>query len=183
MNTWKIIQLKEGYDLKPFKVSEYAQELISKMPIESPQEIELVKISVEELGFKDGATRKYIYAKALSLGLELCPAEVGPALRVAYTDQLKGEYLLIGMEPITDSFGDPFVFSVNHYGGGLWLGTDDGEPDDFWYGYSQWVFRRRKLSPESSETSPSLPFDLLSFERRLKELEDFKKRVEQIIKL
>ncbi|MDO8664011.1 MAG: hypothetical protein Q7K44_00445, partial [Candidatus Liptonbacteria bacterium] len=68
-------------------------------------EVDLVNVSVAELGFKNGAPRKDIYERAVSLGLELCPNEVGPQLRLQYTDQPKGEWLRIAMEPITGSDG------------------------------------------------------------------------------
>ena len=60
---------------------------------------------MEQLGFPNGATLKEIYAKAKDLGLELCPAEVGPLLRLNYPDQPNGEYLRIAMETINDSDG------------------------------------------------------------------------------
>ena len=64
-------------------------------------EVTLVVLSVSELGFKDeGATMKEIYARAQQLGLELCPAEVGPQLRLQYLDQPLGEFLHIAMKPI-----------------------------------------------------------------------------------
>ena len=62
-------------------------------------------LSVKELGFNDGAYYKDICTKALELGLELCPAEVGPALRLVYKDQSRGEWLRIAMEAITGSDG------------------------------------------------------------------------------
>ncbi len=61
-------------------------------------DVDLVKVSVAELGFSSGATMPEIYAKAKALGLELCPAEVGPALCLQYPDQVQGELLLMGME-------------------------------------------------------------------------------------
>lgn len=108
-------------------------------------EIELVTLSVEALGFPQGATRATIYAKAIELGLELCPAQVGPALRLQYTDQPVGEWNLIGMEPITDSDGDPRVFDVDRDGDGSWLRDDGGHAVHFWRGDVRWVFARRKF--------------------------------------
>src|SRR4030042_3239242 len=68
-------------------------------------ELDLVVVSVAELGFKKGATREQIHARAKELGLDLCPAEVGPQLRLQSKDQSNGEWLVVAMEPIHDSAG------------------------------------------------------------------------------
>lgn len=105
-------------------------------------EVDLVVLSVAELGFKDGAYRKDIYRQALKLGLELCPAEVGPQLRLQYKDQPNGEWLRIAMEPIAGSGGFLRVFSVVRGRDGLWLSGDYGNPDFFWFSSYRWVFVR-----------------------------------------
>lgn len=107
-------------------------------------EVNLVSVTVAELGFKKGATRREIYERAQELGLSLCPAEVGPQLRLQYLDQPLGEWLIIGMEPIADSDGGLSVFGVGRGGGGRWLGGGDGIPDDFWDGGDRFVFVSRK---------------------------------------
>jgi hypothetical protein len=110
-------------------------------------EVDLVIVSVSELGFKDGATRKDIYARALELGLQLCPNEVGPQLRLQYKDQPNGEWLLIGMEPITDSRSYPRVFGVLRHDGGMqFLDGSHGDLDYFWLGCHRWVFMRPRKS-------------------------------------
>ena len=104
----------------------------------------LVVASVADLGFNHGATLKEIYARAKELGLELCPAEVGPQLRLQYPDQPRGEWLFIAMEPIAGSGGYPTVFGVEHDDDGRWLnGVFYGVPDCFWYGNDRFVFVRR----------------------------------------
>jgi len=108
---------------------------------------DLVVLSVAELGFKEGATYSGICARALELGLELCPAEVGPALRLAYKDQPLGEWLIIAMEAITDSAdGRLLVFRVRHGNRGRlwWLGANPGHPHYFWTFEDRFVFVRRK---------------------------------------
>ena len=135
--------LKEG----GFKIGDGANDILGQPAFTAAAEeteIDLVKVSVAELGFKDGAHRKDVYKRALELGLELCPAEVGPQLRLQYKDQPNGEWLLIAMEPIADSDGDPYVFPVVHVRAGFWLHADHGHPGSFWRGCHFWVFLRRK---------------------------------------
>ncbi len=103
-------------------------------------EIDLVVATVAELGFENGAKRSEIYTRAKELGLELCPPEVGPQLRLQYRDQPMNERLLIGMELIADSDGNFRMFNVEHDDGGRWLDGRHGHPDHFWRGDDRWVF-------------------------------------------
>jgi hypothetical protein len=126
-----------------FKISDLANDILSKPAFtvaSAKGEIQLVNVSVADLGFKKGATYKDICAKAKELGLELCPNEVGPLLRLQYKDQPKGEYLLIAMEPIIDSDGDPNIFDVERSSGGLWLGNNNGGSDYFWDADDRFIF-------------------------------------------
>lgn len=109
-----------------------------------PCEVDLVVMSVKDLGFKGDARYDQICAKAKELGLDLCPAEVGPQLRLQYSDQKRGERLIIAMETIRGSHGDLGVFSVGHGGSGRWLGAYVGNPDSVWYPNDQFVFVSRK---------------------------------------
>jgi len=133
--------LKDG----GFKISDWADDILGKTSFTTEEtDVELVIMSVRELGFKSGASRKDIYERAQALDLELCPAEVGPRLRLQYKDQPNGEWLLIAMEPITDSGGDLDVFDVGRDGRDLWLLGHDGHPDDVWDAVDRWVFCRHK---------------------------------------
>ncbi len=108
-------------------------------------EVELVVASVAELGFKDGATRKDIYVRAQELGLDLCPPEVGPQLRLQYTDQPKGEWLVIAMEPMIDSDDSRGLFNVKRSGDGeQYLDGFYGYPGCVWPADVRFVFLRRK---------------------------------------
>ncbi|MBI4123031.1 MAG: hypothetical protein HY458_01550 [Parcubacteria group bacterium] len=156
---WKTLKL--GIELKTaddfrralrgasYRIGDWADALLGQPAFTAAAEeteLDLVVVSVAELGFRNGAKRSDIYARVQELGLELCPAEVGPQLRLQYKDQPMGEWLLIGMEPIADSDSDGFlgVFGVARREDGLWLRGDDGDPDGFWGGVFRWVFVRRK---------------------------------------
>ncbi|MBU1083275.1 hypothetical protein KKE14_02455 [Patescibacteria group bacterium] len=154
--TWKTIKLgahKSADDylkaLKEagFRVGNWANDMIKKPAFKitnEPTDVELVLVTVAELGFPSGATQKDIYGKAPSMGLQLCPPEVGPALRLDYQDQPPIEYILIGMEPIADSYGGLKVFNVSHVGSDPWLDTYCADPDYHWSSVFRFVFVRRK---------------------------------------
>jgi hypothetical protein len=95
--------------------------------------IDIAIVSQMDLGFPAGvkATNEMIFEAAKKLGLGLCPAEIGPQLRLQYTDQQETEYLVIGMEPIHEF--DPMLFTVFHsYDNDLALGSDFGNPG-YWF--------------------------------------------------
>ena len=106
--------------------------------------IDLVIKSVGEIGFKGGATRKQIYGRANELGLDLCPAEVGPQLRLQYKDQPEEEHLIVAMNPIAVSGGALGLFGVGRRGSGLWLRSYYGGPGLIWGADFRFVFARRK---------------------------------------
>lgn len=158
-SVWKTIKLGTGltsaYQFRKAikkaggKISDYANDILGKPAFraaikEVELELDLVNVSVAELGFANGATRREIYERAIKLGLELCPSEVGPQLRLQYKDQPLNEWVLVGMEPIADSGGGPRVFHVAHVGGGLWLSSNDGLPVDVWSADYRWLFVRSR---------------------------------------
>lgn len=111
-----------------------------------PVDVELVVASVADLGFKEGETCRKIFDRASELGLDLCPAEVGPALRRLYTDQPNGEWLLIAMHSVIISRGDLQVLCVGrHNDGKRCLHGREGHPDNWWPAKTRWVFTRRKI--------------------------------------
>ena len=151
---WKTIKLGTGFKnaddfRKAIKqsgmfIGDWGNDILGKPAFTAATEeteVDLVLVTVADLGFKDGAKRSDIYNRAIELGLQLCPNEVGPQLRLQYKDQPKGEWMFIGMEPITDSDGHLRVFYVGRYGdGGLYLYGYHGYPDVFWRGHYRFVF-------------------------------------------
>lgn len=108
-------------------------------------DIDLVVFTTAQLtGNENGGTTKEVFAGAARLGLDKCLPEDGPQLRLQYLDQPLGEWLRIGMDPITDSDGELLVFHVDHDDDGLWLLTLCAHPGRRWFGGTRWVFRRRK---------------------------------------
>lgn len=124
--------------------SHYAEDLLDKTEFSHEGKIyNLVQFTVGQLGFPRGATTEEIYAKAEELGLELCPAEVGPQLRLQY---LGKDWKLIAMKQITGRDGVPDVFSLVSGDAGLRLDGDDARPAFGWHGINKFVFLSRKDS-------------------------------------
>ena len=108
---------------------------------EEEQQICLVDVSAESLGFEDGAKRKEIYTAALERGLRKCHAEDGVLLRLQGGDDL--EYNVsyhIGMDPIEDSAGGTNILRIENDSEHLWLRISFGEEDIDWPSHSRWVF-------------------------------------------
>lgn len=155
LKVWKTIKLggvKNGkgfvseIEKRDCRVGDWAKHMLSQKVFSVAKEetdIDLIVLSVAELGFKDGANYCDTCARAIELGLELCPAEVGPQLRLQYADQPRGEWLVIAMEPIRVSGGGLGVFLVGHDGGGRWLSGRYGRPVDFWRADYRFVFCRK----------------------------------------
>ncbi len=155
LDIWKTIKL--GTDLKTVddfrrqinnhgcRIGDWANDILDKPAFtvsDEEVEVDLVIKSVAELGFPNGATRAQIYDKAISLGLELCTAEVGPQLRLQHLDQPKGELHRIAMDPIADSDDDLGVFNIGHDVDDCWLGASDGSPVYCWDADVCWIFVR-----------------------------------------
>jgi hypothetical protein len=111
----------------------------------NPEKEQFIRLRVADLGFPNSATTKEIFERAASLGLELCPPEVGPHYRLQYTNQPMNERVRVGMKPISDSDVYLSVFNVEREPDGSWLDSDCAEPDHRWYASYQILFRSRKL--------------------------------------
>jgi hypothetical protein len=132
--------------MKKFRVSDWARDVLGKPAFtlaQTEEDIVLCSATVKELTGKNQATTTEIFDAIKRVG-ELCPAEVGPALRDQYLDQPKGEWLRVAMEPICDSRGLLNVFYVEHGDGELWLYADYANPSAVWNGGNRFVFRSRK---------------------------------------
>lgn len=137
-------------DLKAggFRISDWSADIMKKPGFKKGFDIDsvdLVSATGTELTGKSEPTTAEIFEGIRKAGGDLLPAWTGPELRKQqHPDQPNGEVLVIAMEPIADSVGDPSVFRVAPGDGARWLDTRWGYPDNRWRGGVHWVFRRRK---------------------------------------
>lgn len=129
---------------KNMYLSDYGKDILYKTEFSKKSEkYELVRFTVGQLGFPNGATTDEIYKKADELGLELCPAKVGPHLRLQYPGK---EWMLIAMKQIIDRDDDPTLFSLAWNGELLILNGYYAKPYSRWDGHNEFVFRFRPSS-------------------------------------
>jgi len=119
-----------------------AREMLTKVVPQRQQiDLVLVKLVLRDLGLKSGDNYHRICALARKVGLQLCPAEVGPALRLAYPDQPVGNDLVVAMGPIANSDNVPMIFSLRRPDAENWsLNSSLGSPGIFWNASFQFVF-------------------------------------------
>lgn len=132
--TWKTIRLgvhktpteyETALEAASFRIGNYARQILKEISVSQTEvELELVAVTPASLGLENPNYQE-ICDRAIQLGLERCPAEVGPALRLAYQDQPQGEgeWLRLAMEPVTDSVGSLGVFRIAHDDFEQWLDT------------------------------------------------------------
>ena len=144
--------IREALETAPchMAIADDADEILGRPAfpfIKTPRELDLVVLSVSELGFGAEASLHDIYARAVALGFELCPAEVGPALRLSYLDQPPGDYLHIAMKPVAKYNGALIDFTVAraHGSDGFLLLGGDARPDTMLPGVHRFIFVRSRL--------------------------------------
>jgi len=120
-------------------LSGYGKDLLYKTEFSTEAHTyNLVQFTVAQLGFPNGTTTNEIYAKAQSLGLKLCPAEIGPRLRLAYPGT---DWKYIAMKQISDADGYPDVFYLDAFGAALELHGFHARPGYRWDAGPRFVFR------------------------------------------
>jgi hypothetical protein len=102
-----------------------------------------------------GATTAEIYARAETLGLALCPLELGPHLRLLYRDQPEGYWgqpirqhqapsgsITVASQPLAEDDEFPKGFYLRRIQGVLWLRGYRSGPDHVWQGEDHFIFRQ-----------------------------------------
>jgi hypothetical protein len=143
----------------PIAMGDWADEILGRPAFPFSRiklEIDLVVVSAAELGFgPDGASLHDIYARADTFGLDLCPAEVGPILRLNYLDQPLGEFLHVSMRPIATYAGELVDFTLGNGGSALLLIGGDANPDGVFTGAVRFVFMRPRPDSVASGVVPN----------------------------
>jgi len=120
---------KTELDAQGHQITDMAKDILAKTETAKEQvELQLVRLSVKDLGFSSTTPYEKIKERAKELGLGLAPAEAGPALRLLLENQTMNDVLLVGMEELKGHDGVPVVFSLAYDFEGSWLHADAGAP-------------------------------------------------------
>src|SRR5207302_1503509 len=97
-------ELKNGLRQSGMNISSNARIMLNDPGFTTqsdPEEIKLIRLKIGDLGITNRLKTEEVYQAAQNLGLELCPAEVGPHYSLGYTGKLLKENFQIAMKPIT----------------------------------------------------------------------------------
>lgn len=134
---------RESLDSAGIKIGNAADEILGRpaFPYTGMKtDVELALLSAADLGVETESSLSDLHKRAKQVGLELCPAEVAPQLRLDYRNQPLGEALDIAMEPVATYGGEPTILTLANWGTGLLLIGRDGRPESMVFRKSRFVF-------------------------------------------
>ena len=153
--------MRDALDASKVHVGDSADEILGRPAFpfsKAKMELDLVVLTPADLGFDGSTPIADIYRRAEHLGLELCPAETGPQLRLDYVNQPVGEFLHIAMLPIATYDGDPVDLTVGNGGAGLVLLGGVGRSDLKLHSSVKFVFvRPARIAQPNSASDLEIP--------------------------
>lgn len=131
---------KKGVNARSLKVSDNAKDTLRQVTFSTcRRKINLIKVSLKQLGFNKETSRKQIYDRAKELDLIECHDETGAQLRLQYLDQPKDERILVGMGAIGFSgFQNLFLLDANK--STIYLRAVFGGENGYWDNEFEWLF-------------------------------------------
>jgi hypothetical protein len=120
--------------------------------------VQTVQLSVAALGLPEGGRFSDLVDRARTEGLETCPLELGPHLRLQFMDQAEGAAgqpatrgcappgsVTVVSEPVCESDETPKGFYLRRIDGRLWLRGYRSGPGHVWSPQDVVVFVRRRV--------------------------------------
>jgi hypothetical protein len=154
----ELIQKLQQYSIL---MNEYGERLLTDDKFttsDTKYNLQTVELTVVDLGFPKGATTAQIFKKASELGLELCPIELGPYLRMEYLDQPEGYSgnpsqrnqapsgsITIASEILSEDDNFPKGFYLRRINGVLWLRGYIADHLHVWNPNDHFIFCQTKI--------------------------------------
>jgi len=138
--------VRDALDAHNIRVGESADEILGRPAFrfsKTRTPLDLVVVTAVDLGFAPGSrSLAEIYRRAAQVGLELCPPEAAPQLRLEYLNEPIGEFLHVAMPPVATYGGGLVDLTIGNGGAGLILIGGDGSPDLMLHSSVKFVFVR-----------------------------------------
>ena len=166
---WNLEKIRKALEGKNVSMSSYAQSMLERVEFQKEKEKVALEVITLRDWFSEKPTTEEIFSEARKRGYGLCPAEVGPLFPLQHTDYDVADCLTIGMEPLTDSGGSPFVFRVSRVGSGLELRGGWASPGGRWGADDRFLFC--VLKPSTLHPSNTVSLGLCDTSARLNSIE------------
>jgi len=162
LTKWELIEKLQKTSIL---INEFGERLLADDKFttsETKYSLQIVELTVGNLGFPDGATTDQIFKRANELGLKLCPIELGPYLRLQYLDQPEGfsgklpkhqapsGSVTIASEILTEDDDFPKGFYLRRINGVLWLRGYLADHLHVWNPEDHFIFCQNGRSEKSS---------------------------------
>jgi hypothetical protein len=137
-------------------INSYGERLLADdkfTPSDKCYMLQTVELTVRDLGFRDGGTINQIFAMANDVGLNLCPVELGPYLRLQYVDQREGNSgtefqknqapsgsITIASKILCEDDNFPKGFYIRKINGDLWLRGYIADDTHVWNPEDRFIF-------------------------------------------
>lgn len=140
-------ELRRRLDEHSVSLNDYARRLFADSDFTTSDEardVRVALVSLPEIDLPDGGRFDEILARATMLGLEPCPLEVAPHLRLSYLDQPEGPYLTVASLKLRPGPETPNGFYLRRLEDGLWLrGYESGPENIYPAGFTDFAFLLR----------------------------------------
>lgn len=156
LTKWQLIQKLQEHSIS---MNQYGEKLLSDDKFttsETKSCLKIVQLAVRDFGFPDGATLPQLIKQANELGLDLCPLEIGPYLRLEYLDHQEGNSgdslqqnqapsgsITIASEIVSDDDDFPKGFYLRRIDGVLWLRGYLADDLHVWNPDDQFIFSKK----------------------------------------
>lgn len=137
--------------LNPMALALFADDRFTTTAVESVLEVAFT--TVDQLGLGTGATFGQVVERAAAAGLSLCPLELGPHLRLQFTDQGEGSMgqpasqhcapagaVTVASAPLCDDDEAPKGLYLRRIEGAVWLRGYRSWPGHVWSPADVFVF-------------------------------------------
>jgi len=136
-------ELLQEFERHSIKMNEYGKRLFADAFLarsDSSRTLETVELQVRNLGFPQGGIWADILSAANERGLELCPIDAGPYLRLQYLDQPEGFWITVASQKLCATEGYPNGFYLRRLTDGLWLRGYTAAPEHLWKADEHFIF-------------------------------------------